>query len=158
MRDPAALRQTVFGHSGIGGGALGGIDRGWVAQEDPGAAPAPIGGDGAQPPAGGAGGDGAGGDGAGGDGAGEVSGESAGEQAGLLKITQDGEVVPALVALEEEPIEVPSETADAGAPPSETGEPPAGDPPPVGAGGATGTPQTSARRRRAGRCWSRCLG
>lgn len=137
-REPSALQKTVLGRSaiGVGNGELGGINRGWVAQEDPGAAP-PGGTDGSQPDpgVGGAGGADSGGD----------SGESAGEQAGLLKITQDGEVVPALVALEEEPLEVPTETADAGAPPSEPGEGEPGDPnaqPPVGAGGATSGPST----------------
>ena len=138
-RDPSALQKTVLGRSGIGlgNGELGGIDRGWVAQEDPGAAP-PGGTDGSQPI------DGSGAGGAGGTDSGGDSGESAGEQAGLLKITQEGEVVPALVALEEQPIELP-ETADAGAPPPEPGA--EGDPnaqPPVGAGGATSGPTTGA--------------
>jgi hypothetical protein len=142
-RDPSALQQTLLGRSGVGLGAtdLGGIDRGWVAQEDPGAAP-PGGTDGSQPapPADGSGAGGSGGAGSGGD-----SGESAGEQAGLLKITQDGEVVPALVALEEEPIVLPTEGADAGAPPPQPGEGETGDPsaqPPVGSGGAGGAPST----------------
>jgi len=140
-RDPSALQKTVLGRSGagLGNGELGGLARGWAAQEDPGAAP-PGGTDGEQPapPPDGTGG--AGGAGSGGD-----SGESAGEQAGLLKITQDGEVVPALVALEEEPLDVPTESADAGAPPSEPGEGEPGDPnaqPPVGAGGAPSGPST----------------
>jgi hypothetical protein len=144
-REPSALRETVLGRSDIrvGSGALGGLERGWVAQEDPGATP-PGGTDGSQlpPPPDGSGAGGTGGTG------GADSGDSAGEQAGLLKITQDGEVVPALVALEEEPIELPTETADAGAPPSEPDPGETGDPnaqPPVGAagtGGATSGPST----------------
>jgi hypothetical protein len=108
--DSAALQRTILGRSGMGSGSVIPARSGFAAQEDPGGAipPAPPSGDIAAPtpPEGG-----------------EADGASAGEQAGLLKITQDGEVVPALVALEQEPVAT-SEGADAGAPPPvDPGEP-----------------------------------
>ena len=113
--DGAALRETILGRRGMGD-ATGAPSRDWAAQQDPSGAPAP-----------------------GVDGAGDsalpeppptddnAEETSVGEQAGLLKITQDGDVEPALVALEETPLAEPAPGgADAGAPSSTGVEP--GDP------------------------------
>jgi hypothetical protein len=93
---------------------------GWAAQQDPGAqAPASPAGDvpAVSDPAT----------------LGEPESDDAAEQAGLLKITEDGEAVPALVALEQAPLdEAPG--ADAGAPSGEAN----GDPGAADAGAAPG--------------------
>jgi hypothetical protein len=126
--DPTALSKIVLDRQ-----AMGTIARpassGWAAQEDPGA-PAPITGTGT-------------GTGTA-DTAAEADGEtkSAAEQAGLLKITDDGEVVPALVALEETALDNVA-GADAGAPSGsgasdavDAGAAPDPGSSPTGAGGA----------------------
>jgi hypothetical protein len=122
--DPTAVSKIVLDRQ-----AMGSIARpatsGWAAQQDPGT-PAPITGTGtgaAEPGT-----------------QGDTEDKSAAEQAGLLKITDDGEVVPALVALEETVLDEPA-GADAGAPSGNVGAADAGaapDPsvPPNGAGGA----------------------
>jgi hypothetical protein len=116
--DAAGVRETIVGRRAVGDALSGADTRRFAAQEDPGAIPpAPGTGDPVAPPAQP-------------DGSGEAS--SAGEQAGLLKITEEGQVEPALVALEETPIEEPS--ADAGVPPSA----PEGE----GSGTGSGTPST----------------
>jgi hypothetical protein len=123
--DTRALQKTILGRRGMGTGQVLGATRGFAAQEDPGAPTPPTtpsGGDPAAP---------APGDGSGADGA------SAAEQAGLLKITQDGDVVPALVALEQEPVEGQSPAADAGAPqPAPSIDPSNGSAGAAGAGAA----------------------
>src|SRR5690606_40683591 len=100
--DAAAVRESILRRRGVGGAVSGADARRFAAQEDPGAVPRAPGVDGPPPaspvpPTGN----------------GEAA--SAGEQAGLLKITEQGQVEPALVALEETAIE-PS--AEAEAPPS----------------------------------------
>jgi hypothetical protein len=74
-----------------------------------------------------------------------------GEQAGLLKITEDGEIVPALVALEPDPVATPPAEAPAQGDPNGAagsggagGEAPTGTDPigAAGSGGAGGEPPT----------------
>jgi hypothetical protein len=129
--DATAVRDAIVGRRGMGDPLSNTDTRRFAAQEDPGAVPPASGtGDPQLPPP---------------DGSADAS--SASEQAGLLKITQDGQVEPALVALEETPIEQPSTPgADAGVPPPPNDEPGAGMPPAgaddpgamPGTGGATG--------------------
>jgi hypothetical protein len=121
--DTNAVRQTIVGKRGMGETPSNVASRQLAAQQDPGTpGAAGAGAPGAAPPA------------LPGTESGEAS--SAGEQAGLLKITQEGQVEPALVALEETPIEQPP-SADAGVPPS----PPPAEPGNPGTGGSSGTSQ-----------------
>jgi hypothetical protein len=118
------------------GAALSGL-----SQEDPGATPTPPSGDVAAPSSGTTS--------SGTTSSGSGADANVGEQAGLLKITEDGELLPALVALEPDPAPTsttPTGTSSTGA---TTGDKPAptGDPAPTGSsptptsgsGGASGS-------------------
>jgi hypothetical protein len=121
--DDVSIRQTVLGKRGMGSAARPPNMSGWAAQEDPGAPVPPADADPStiDPAA-----------------SGEPPSDDAAEQAGLLKITEDGEAVPALVALEEAPLdEAPG--ADAGAPSGEG--PPNAEPGAADAGAGPVDPQ-----------------
>jgi hypothetical protein len=122
--DAKAVRDTIMSRRAVGDARSGTDTRRFAAQEDPGSTPPAPGDQPAPPPSP--------------DGSGEAS--SASEQAGLLKITEQGQVEPALIALEETPIEAPSApSADAGVPPSVPNGGGSGTPP-TGVGGATSGP------------------
>lgn len=134
--DTHQLGETILDRRGMGG-ARSVASRNLAAQQDPGAPGAAPGSAEVAPAPGST--------------ATGVDGADASEEAGLLKITEDGQVEPALVTLEETQIEEPSApSADAGAPPSSNpespgtagagaGEPPAGGPS-TGTGGAASGP------------------